>query len=70
MGKTVRKTNTRYLRKWDGYYFDDCDCSLCKFHAGKKHGCRLDNCRCEEEKHDALKYGRNNRKRGANSWDS
>ena len=50
--------------KWKGYFLEDCDCTVCKYYLGKKRGCKLAKCCCEDEKLDALANGRINRKRG------
>jgi len=50
--------------KWKGYFFDDCDCTVCKYYQDKKKGCKLDKCCCEDEKIDALAKGRISRKEG------
>jgi hypothetical protein len=46
------------------------DCSLCKYYQGKKRGCKLEKCCCDDEKLDAIKNGRIKRERRLDSWDS
>jgi hypothetical protein len=65
-----KKQNVRNVNKWRGYYLADCDCSLCRHFAGKKRGCKLDSCMCEEEKLEAVAKGRIERKRGSMRWDT
>jgi hypothetical protein len=65
-----KKNNVRRIEKWRGYYMEDMQCSSCRFCQGRKRGCKLANCCCDDEKLDAIKNGRIKRKRGAKSWDS
>jgi len=46
------------------YYLDDISCHYCINYRGKKRGCILTACDFEEEKLDAIKYGRIKRKCG------
>ena len=69
MGKTKRKDYVRNLNKFEGYFMDDMECRWCKYFQGRKRGCKLDNCCCEDEKLEALAKGRIKRKRGSVSWD-
>ena len=57
------------INKWNGYYLEDMVCSLCLYYGGKKVGCRLEKCCCEDEKHEAELNGRIRRKRGFSRWD-
>ena len=68
MGKHQKRKNdsTRRFNKWEGYYLEDCDCSLCPNYISKKKGCKLAKCCCEDEKRDAVKNGRIKRRKG---WD-
>ena len=66
MGKNHKKNNTRRYNKFEGYYLEDCNCSVCPNYRGKKKGCKLTKCCCENEKQDAIKSGRIKRKKG---WD-
>lgn len=69
MGKTNRKDNVRNLNAFQGYYLEDADCKHCLYYRGKKRGCKLDSCCCEDEKLDAISKGRIKRKRGSVAWD-
>ena len=64
------KDNIRMVNRWEGYYEEDCDCKLCLYYQGKKGGCSLNICCCDEEKREARKHGRIKRKRGFNTWDN
>jgi len=61
--------NTRYVNRWEGYYLDDMECRWCLHYQGRKRGCKLNECCCEDEKREARKHGRIKRKRGSVSWD-
>ena len=63
---TSHSEYTRRYNKWEGYYLEDCDCTLCQYYQGKKKGCKLDKCCCEAEKKDAKANDRIERPRG---WD-
>ena len=63
------KDNIRYVQKWQGYYLEDTECPLCLYWQGKKLGCKLEKCCCEDEKREAEVNGRIKRKRGSMSWD-
>ena len=65
-----KKENVKIVQKFKGYYLDDCECQYCKNYQGRKRGCRLDKCCCDEEKLAAIAGGRINRKRGTMQWDS
>ena len=56
---------TRIYNKFE-YHLEDCDCRYCSNYLGKKRGCKLDKCCCEDIKLDAIKNGRIKRKKG---WD-
>ena len=64
-----KKQNVRNVNKWQGYYLEDTDCQYCLYYKGKKRGCTLTACSCEDIKNDAKAKGRIKRKRGFNSWD-
>ena len=40
------------------YFVEDCLCSVCLYYKGKKLGCTLTACCCEDIKLDALAHGR------------
>ena len=63
-----KNPNVRNVNKWQGYYLEDCECALCLHYVGRKRGCKLDKCCCEEEKLDAIKNERITRKRGSTVW--
>lgn len=67
MGKTRKKDNVRIVNK--GYYFEDTDCRYCLYYKGKKRGCSLTACSCEDIKIDAIAKGRMERARGSLAWD-
>ena len=58
MGKTVRQFN-----KFQ-YFAEDCDCQYCVYYGGKKRGCTLTACCCDDIRQDAINNGRLKRKRG------
>jgi hypothetical protein len=55
--------NVRNLDRFQ-YYMEDMTCGACLHYGGKKRGCKLDKCCCEEEKRDALTNNRIARPRG------
>jgi hypothetical protein len=55
--------NVRNLRKFE-YYMEDMECKVCLHYAGKKLGCKLEKCCCEDEKRDALAHNRVKRPKG------
>ncbi len=59
----------RFVNKFRGYYAEDCSCVYCMYYRGKKRGCKLEKCCCEEEKRDAIANNRIKRKRGLMRWD-
>ena len=61
--------NTRRTSKFEGYYLEDCECIFCKNYQGKRRGCKLDKCCCDNEKLDAIAKGRIKRKKGSAAWD-
>ena len=65
-----KKENVKIVQKFRGHYLEDCDCQYCKYHQGRKRGCKLDKCRCDKEKLDAIAKGRTSRKQGAMKWGS
>ena len=69
MSKTNKKENVKNLNKWHGYYMEDLSCTVCKYFQGKKQGCKLDTCCCEDEKRDAIANKRIKRRRGTMTWD-
>lgn len=54
---------SKHTDQWEGYYLEDCDCAVCVYNQGKRKGCKLDKCCCEEEKLDAIANGRISRKK-------
>ena len=62
--------SVRYNRKWHGYYMEDMDCKMCRHYVGKRKGCKLDICFCEDEKLDAIKHGRIKRAKSIGRWDA
>jgi len=64
-----KKDNVRTVNKWQGYFLEDTDCVNCLYYKGKKRGCTLTSCCCEDIKREAKEKGRIKRKRGFNSWD-
>ncbi len=60
---------TRIVNKFRGYFVEDCSCVYCLHYGGKKRGCKLTKCCCEEEKRDAIVNNRIKRKRGSMQWD-
>ena len=61
-----KRAHSRRSNRWEGYYLEDCECIYCKHYEGKKRGCPLEYCCCEDEKLDAIRHGRIKRKKG---WD-
>jgi|GEM_PF-1909435 len=57
------------VQKFYGYYMEDMDCKLCPFYVGKKKGCKLKKCCCEDEKIDAIANGRIKRAKRLGRWD-
>jgi len=57
--------NTGFIDRFQ-YYLEDTDCVYCSNYLGKKRGCKLEKCCCEEIKQDAIKHGRIKREKG---WD-
>jgi len=47
------------------YHMEDMDCFYCLHYGGKKRGCKLEKCCCEEEKRYAIAHNRIKRKRGS-----
>ena len=65
-----KKANVRSVNKFRGYFLEDCECLYCKHYQGRKRGCKLDKCCCDDEKLEAIAADRIKRKRGSTSWDS
>ena len=65
----VNKQNVRNVNKWRGYYMEDMECRHCRFFQGKKRGCKLETCCCDEEKLEAITKGRIKRERREKRWD-
>jgi len=65
-----KKENIRKTLNYKALFLDDCDCRHCKYYQGRKRGCKLENCCCDDEKLEAISAGRHKRKKGAQSWDS
>jgi len=61
--------NSRCIERFEGYYLDDCNCIYCKNYIGKKRGCKLKKCCCEDEKLNAIAHERIKRKKGSAAWD-
>lgn len=40
--------------RFTGYTVEDCACKYCLYYQGKKKGCTLEICCCEEERQQAL----------------
>jgi hypothetical protein len=60
-----KKQNIKTTDKGREYYLSDCDCLFCNNYSGKKRGCKLEKCCCEQEKLEAKAKDRIRRKRGA-----
>ena len=60
---------TRIIYKWDGYYLEDCECTSCLYYHGKRRGCVLNYCCCNDEKSEAIENDRIKRKRRIKAWD-
>jgi hypothetical protein len=69
MSRTHKKDNVKSAGKWHGYYLEDTECRLCRHFRGKRRGCALDSCCCDDEKLDAVAKVRIKRKRGSMKWD-
>jgi len=54
---------TRIQRKFQ-YHLEDTRCDACLYYKGKKRGCSLTACCCEDIKHDAIERGLIKRERG------
>lgn len=65
----MKKDNVRNVNKWRGYYLEDTECRYCRHHKGKRRGCELTSCCCEDEKLDAIANGRIQRVKGSMKWD-
>ena len=63
-----KKQNERNVNKRKGYCAEDAECRWCLYYKGKKRGCALSSCCCEEEKSNAVKYNRVKRERGSTQW--
>ena len=48
------------------YFLDDTDCMYCLYWRGKRRGCSLTACCCDDIKLDALAHGRIQREKGWN----
>lgn len=42
--------NTRIFNRFTGYSLKDCECRFCLYYGGKRKGCALPQCCCEEER--------------------
>ena len=40
-------TNTHCIDRFQ-YYVEDCDCRLCAYYKGRKYGCALSICLCDD----------------------
>jgi hypothetical protein len=60
----IKNQDMKNANKWQGYYLEDTDCADCLYYKGKRRGCTLTACSCEDIKNDAIEKGRINRKRG------
>ena len=66
----MNATNVRTINRWRGYYMEDIECRHCKYHKGRKRGCKFSQCRFDEEKLEAIARGRIKRERRAwMRWD-
>ena len=52
---------TRVYEKFE-YHLEDMDCSLCLYYKGKKYGCTLTACCCEDIRNDCVAHDRIKRK--------
>jgi len=59
-----RENNHKTQNRPKGLYLDEISCIYCINYRGKKRGCTLPDCDFEEEKLEAIKNGRLNRKAG------
>ena len=59
---------TRILFRFQ-YYLEDMNCTHCLYYQGKKQGCVLDICCCEEEKQAAIANSRIKREGRTTRWD-
>ena len=66
---THKKQKMRNVNKRSGFYLEDMECRLCLYFRGKKRGCALHSCCCEEDKLEAMENGRIKRSRRAMEWD-
>ena len=51
--------NTRIYNRFKGYSLKDCECQYCLYYGGKRKGCALPQCCCEEERLQALAREKN-----------
>ena len=59
--------NTRIYDKFE-YHLEDTNCVDCLYYIGKKRGCELKSCCCEDIRADAVATGRLKRDRGWSKW--
>ena len=69
-GKPLKKDNARNANKCRDYFLEDAKCIYCLYFKGKKRGCALTACCCEDIKEDAIAANRIKRERGSTSWDT
>jgi len=65
--KRGKEDNARSTNR-PGYFMEDIDCRDCRYYQGKKRGCKLDKCCCEDEKLESIASGRVKRKQEAMAW--
>lgn len=46
---------TRRYGKFDWWSVEDCDCKYCLYYKGKKRGCSLEECCCEDIRAEAVR---------------
>ena len=46
--------HTRIHNRFTGYTVADCDCKFCLYYGGKRKGCTIEKCCCEEERAAAI----------------
>lgn len=59
------KNNTKIYSRFKGFTLEDCDCRYCLYYGGKRKGkasCLAEKCVCAEEKSEAKKRYRRERR--------
>jgi len=59
--------NTKIINKFR-YHLEDTECIYCRHYGGKKRGCKLKKCCCDDIKVEAKKQNRIKRRRGVMDW--